>query len=284
MEALGVQSDSGEYDDRMADGLQVLRYQQGQGYHNHLDFFEAVDDSFNNIPHEGGSNRFATVFLYMSTPSLGGQTNFPSAGRADALSGHHLMRADASDAEIEGNLSQTLQQGSWEMRMARTCFSGVSVYPRRGEALLFYSQHADGKLDPASLHGGCPVLSGEKWAANLWVWNRARKGGDTNISGTSLQLTFALEDAAVLSAKVFWVPTDGSEEQLTGYLHAGSRSLTTSTWDTHQFKVYVKRLDNTEGLVGDVTANVAEGLNQWVSISGGGLRWHPSAPHDREEM
>lgn len=24
------------------------------------------------------------------------------------------------------------------------------------------------------LHGGCPVLKGTKWAANLWVWNAPR--------------------------------------------------------------------------------------------------------------
>lgn len=30
--------------------------------------------------------------------------------------------------------------------------------------------------DDSSLHGGCPVLRGEKWAANLWVWNTPREG------------------------------------------------------------------------------------------------------------
>eukprot|EP00618_Florenciella_parvula_P039963 CAMPEP_0119493010 /NCGR_PEP_ID=MMETSP1344-20130328/17388_1 /TAXON_ID=236787 /ORGANISM="Florenciella parvula, Strain CCMP2471" /LENGTH=142 /DNA_ID=CAMNT_0007528399 /DNA_START=63 /DNA_END=488 /DNA_ORIENTATION=- len=27
-----------------------------------------------------------------------------------------------------------------------------------------------------SKHGGCPVLGGTKWAANLWIWNRVRLG------------------------------------------------------------------------------------------------------------
>jgi hypothetical protein len=30
------------------------------------------------------------------------------------------------------------------------------------------------------MHGGCPVLSGQKWAANLWVWNTPRLGYDGN--------------------------------------------------------------------------------------------------------
>jgi len=46
---------------------------------------------------------------------------------------------------------------------------------------VFYSQHPDGSVNPASAHGGCPVLGGQtKWAANLWVWNAQRfKTGST---------------------------------------------------------------------------------------------------------
>ena len=42
----------------------------------------------------------------------------------------------------------------------------------RGEAVLFYDVTPAGDLDHKSEHGGCPVLEGVKWAANLWV--RAR--------------------------------------------------------------------------------------------------------------
>jgi hypothetical protein len=31
-------------------------------------------------------------------------------------------------------------------------------------------------VDPASLHGACPVLNKQKYAANLWVWNTPRQG------------------------------------------------------------------------------------------------------------
>ena len=40
--------------------------------------------------------------------------------------------------------------------------------------MLFYSQGPGGTLEDASEHGGCPVLRGEKWAANMWVWNGPR--------------------------------------------------------------------------------------------------------------
>jgi prolyl 4-hydroxylase len=29
-------------------------------------------------------------------------------------------------------------------------------------------------MDARSFHGGCPVVHGTKWAANLWVWNKVR--------------------------------------------------------------------------------------------------------------
>ena len=36
-----------------------------------------------------------------------------------------------------------------------------------GKVIIFYSMTADGKIDPKSLHGACPVLSDDvKWAAN----------------------------------------------------------------------------------------------------------------------
>ena len=50
----------------------------------------------------------------------------------------------------------------------------LRVVPRTGDSVLFYSQRGDASLDGYSLHGSCPMIEGEKWAANLWVWNRPR--------------------------------------------------------------------------------------------------------------
>ena len=41
---------------------------------------------------------------------------------------------------------------------------------RPGSAVLFYSALPDGNIDERSLHAGAPVEDGEKWVANLWVW------------------------------------------------------------------------------------------------------------------
>lgn len=49
---------------------------------------------------------------------------------------------------------------------------GLEVKPRRGSAVYFSYRRPDGSTDPASLHGGCPVLRGEKWIATQWFRER----------------------------------------------------------------------------------------------------------------
>jgi hypothetical protein len=76
---------------------------------------------------------------------------------------------ETGDAERAG-----IKKGSWEEQMVATCRSKLSVRPHSGRAVLFYSQHPNGEEDLMSKHGGCPVLEGDKWAANLWVWSTPR--------------------------------------------------------------------------------------------------------------
>jgi len=40
--------------------------------------------------------------------------------------------------------------------------------PRKGDAVVFYSLDPDLTINPRSLHGGCPVIKGEKWVATKW--------------------------------------------------------------------------------------------------------------------
>ena len=56
------------------------------------------------------------------------------------------------------------------------CRTRLAIRPHSSRAVLFYSQFPNGELDPASLHGACPVLDKQKYAANLWVWNTPRQG------------------------------------------------------------------------------------------------------------
>ncbi|OQR87192.1 hypothetical protein ACHHYP_09410 [Achlya hypogyna] len=161
----------GEYKDDMADGLQLLRYQQKQAYIPHTDYFDVnTSPDWNWNPKAGGSNRFATVFLYLSNVTRGGQTVFPLANMPEGVV--HAQVPDADELSI-------FEKGSWEAKMAMQCHTKLASYPRKTHAVLFYSQKGNGELDPMSEHGGCPVLDGTKWAANLWVWNRRRYGLDS---------------------------------------------------------------------------------------------------------
>ena len=51
---------------------------------------------------------------------------------------------------------------------------GVSINPNKGDVVVFHNC-IDGTSDinQKSLHGGSPVVSGEKWAVNLWFRQEA---------------------------------------------------------------------------------------------------------------
>mmetsp|Transcript_26436 Transcript_26436/g.39091 ORF Transcript_26436/g.39091 Transcript_26436/m.39091 type:complete len:482 (-) Transcript_26436:104-1549(-) len=169
----------GGYNEDMADGIQILRYEHGQAYTDHHDYFnkrQSADYSWD--PTKGGGNRFATIFLYLSNVEYGGQTVFPRLPRLTNDTSPELVQR-LGDAPSPERLSQLVENAgldpnSWENKLITKCYDKFAIPPRRGDAILFYSQTPMGELDPASLHGACPVLEGTKWAANLWVWNACR--------------------------------------------------------------------------------------------------------------
>lgn len=120
-----------------AEALQVLRYQEGQKYEPHHDYFS---DPKNQVR---GGHRYATVLMYLSDVEKGGETVFPRA---------------------EGASSQ-FKDDSW----SECAKNGLAVKPKKGDAVLFFSLHINGTTDPASLHGSCPVIEGEKWSAPKWI-------------------------------------------------------------------------------------------------------------------
>ena len=67
---------------------------------------------------------------------------------------------------------------------------GLTVWPKKGDAITWYNMHTNGEIDSATYHGGCPVIkgsmknsfiyfscfysntfqfSGSKWITNKWI-------------------------------------------------------------------------------------------------------------------
>ena len=162
-----------EYHEALADGLQILRYNLTTAYTPHMDY---LDDKTGELPYDydsggRGGNRFATILLYMSDleEGAGGETVFPNAWPPGTTEEDQLELEDAIQQLRELGDATMLKKGSWEEEMTAMCRTRLAARPKASRAVLFYSQKPNGAEDKMSWHGGCPVLRGAKWAANLWV-------------------------------------------------------------------------------------------------------------------
>lgn len=59
--------------------------------------------------------------------------------------------------------------------------------------LIFYSMLPNGEFDQTSLHAGCDVERGVKWAANFWFWNAPQ-----SYSRVAQRLTTELQNRSML--------------------------------------------------------------------------------------
>jgi prolyl 4-hydroxylase len=59
-----------------------------------------------------------------------------------------------------------------------TCFpdAGITIKPKKGAAVYFHYCNALQQLDRLSLHGGNPVIAGEKWIMTQWMRQRPLVG------------------------------------------------------------------------------------------------------------
>jgi prolyl 4-hydroxylase len=135
------------------EGMQILRYDVGQKYDPHFDYFH---DTTNASPKRGGQ-RMATMLVYLADTESGGETTFPKARKPPDF-----------DAVESFDESSTARRPSTEWSDCAKR-SGVPVRSEQGDAVLFWSLTDAYELDPGSLHGACPVLKGEKWTAVKWM-------------------------------------------------------------------------------------------------------------------
>lgn len=62
-----------------SEGMQVMRYEQGQEYKAHYDSFDKTQPSYPTLTRSGG-NRVGTFLIYLQAPDGGGSTSFPNLG------------------------------------------------------------------------------------------------------------------------------------------------------------------------------------------------------------
>ncbi|KAL6752337.1 prolyl 4-hydroxylase alpha subunit-like protein [Haematococcus lacustris] len=122
--------------------IQVLRYTNNQSYGAHFDSGDKSEPG----PHQ----RLATFLMYLSDVEEGGETAFPQGSKW-----------------IDPSIPRKLEEAGVKLS---ACAQGHVAYkPKAGDAVLFYSFHPNGSMDMASMHTGCPVLKGIKWAAPVWI-------------------------------------------------------------------------------------------------------------------
>ena len=119
---------------RNAEQYQLVYYKKGAQYKPHFDSFDYETEDGKNNWEPGGQ-RMVTVIAYLNDVEEGGETGFPELN--------------------------------------------INVPPKKGDVVVFHNTLLDDsstypKINPKSLHGGMPVIKGEKWMVNLWFRENLR--------------------------------------------------------------------------------------------------------------
>ena len=119
---------------RNAEQYQLVYYKRGTEYKPHFDSFDFETED-GKKNWEPGGQRMITVIAYLNDVKEGGETGFPELG--------------------------------------------INVPPKKGDALVFHNTLQEDaaaypRINPRSLHGGMPVINGEKWMVNLWFRENLR--------------------------------------------------------------------------------------------------------------
>lgn len=155
--------------------LQVVKYDVHGHYHCHHD----SDDLNPKLQCCSYANeddcrlcRLATVLLYLNEPQEGGETAFPVAGN-ETFSAEAWERGEG-----------------WKCNLAQNCHkSNLVIKPEKGKAILWYNHQLDkntgwlSDLDQLAQHGGCDVIKGTKWVANLWLTLVGKQGTEEPFKG-----------------------------------------------------------------------------------------------------
>eukprot|EP00232_Nephroselmis_pyriformis_P009017 CAMPEP_0182892712 /NCGR_PEP_ID=MMETSP0034_2-20130328/24032_1 /TAXON_ID=156128 /ORGANISM="Nephroselmis pyriformis, Strain CCMP717" /LENGTH=368 /DNA_ID=CAMNT_0025026411 /DNA_START=136 /DNA_END=1242 /DNA_ORIENTATION=+ len=159
------------------EALQVLRYQNGEKYEPHFDYF--FDRQHAEAPQ---GNRLATMLMYLETTEGGGETVFPNSAAKPEVSAN-MSACAARGLHVKPTLGDAIL--FWDMRRV----DGGPYTPDAGAKLDQRGVPAGWALDPSSLHGACPVTKGIKWSAPMWMHPRPWSGhfsGEETPSGRAM--------------------------------------------------------------------------------------------------
>jgi len=132
---------------RLFEAPTIIRYEAGQALAPHYDANRAAttEDA------DRGGQTLATLIVYLNDVRRGGLTRFgklqPAAAGAAGAKGFGAPPPSAS--------------------AKRAPAEGLTVQPRKGDALLFFPADAAGTFDERTEHEGCPAVD-EKYIARIW--------------------------------------------------------------------------------------------------------------------
>ncbi|KAL7003420.1 procollagen-proline 4-dioxygenase [Sarracenia purpurea var. burkii] len=121
-----------------------------QVQHFGLEDAKAKFDYFGNKSALETNELMATVVLYLSNVSQGGQILFPES--------------EFENYRLKKRIRPDCRNISYELR------------PTKGNAILFFNSHLNASLDRSSVHKRCPILEGEMWCATKFFHMRAITG------------------------------------------------------------------------------------------------------------
>lgn len=117
--------------------LQIVRYQPGQLYKAHYDWFDDGSNAYQREMLQWGGQRAITLFVYLSPAALDGVTGQPIGGTEFPL-------------------------------------LNMTVRPPQGTAVFWHDTHPNGTADSRTLHGGTPPAGVTKYGLNVWLRERSR--------------------------------------------------------------------------------------------------------------
>jgi prolyl 4-hydroxylase len=100
------------------------------------------------------------------------------------VGGEYRPHHDYFDIATKGGLSQYNRGGqrvaTLMVYLKTTTAGGETIFPNgnlkiapeKGKAVFFKNVDSKGKIDPMSLHGGAPVVKGDKWIMTRWLRER----------------------------------------------------------------------------------------------------------------